>query len=77
MRKILGVCLLALLLTGTASAGIMPNDTPAPPPPPPTSTAQEPTGGEIPNEIMQDGIMPNDATVTLAQITLQLLAVLL
>jgi hypothetical protein len=30
MRKTLGVCLLALLLTGSASAGIIPNDAPAP-----------------------------------------------
>jgi hypothetical protein len=34
MRKTLGVSLLVLLLTGSASAGIMQNDAPAPPPPP-------------------------------------------
>ncbi len=43
MRKTLGVCLLVLLLTGSARAGIMQNDAPAPPPPPPT------------NGIMQNG----------------------
>lgn len=73
MRKTLATCLLALLLTGSASAGIMPNESPAPPPPPQRATAaQEPTGGE-----MENGIMPNDATATLTQITLQLLAALL
>ena len=73
MRKTLGVCLLVLLLTGPASAGIMQNDAPAPPPPPqPASVTQEPIDG-----VTLNGIMPNDATVTLTQITLQLLAVLL
>jgi len=66
MRKTLGTCLLVLLLTGSASAGVIPNDTPAPPPPP--SAAQEPTA---------NGIIPNDATVTLTQTALELLAVLL
>jgi hypothetical protein len=46
MRKTLGVCLLVLLLTGSASAGIMPNLEPAPPTPT-TNAVQEPTGGEI------------------------------
>ena len=72
MRKTLGVCLLVLLLSGSTSAGEMPNDKPAPPPPQPATAAQEPTGGE-----MQNGIMPNDATATLTQIALELLAVLL
>lgn len=45
MRKTLGVCLLALLLTGPTAAGEMPNGTPAPPPPPPqpASAVQKPT----------------------------------
>jgi hypothetical protein len=30
MRKTLGVCLLVLLLTSSAGAGIMPNESPAP-----------------------------------------------
>jgi hypothetical protein len=61
MRKTLVVCLLVLLLSGSAVAGEMPNLTPAPP-----NAAQEPTGGEI----------PNDVTDTLTQIALELLAVL-
>jgi hypothetical protein len=66
MRKTLGVSLLVLLLSGSVSAGIMPNDIPAPPPPTQTSATQEPTGGEIPNE----------ATDSLTQTALDLLALL-
>ena len=73
MRKTLGVCLLTLLLTVPASAGLIPNDTPAPPPP---STVQEPTGGEMQNGYIQNGIMPNEAPNGLTQIALELLAVL-
>jgi hypothetical protein len=62
MRKTLGVSLLVLLLTVPASAGLMPNESPAPPPPP-ASVAQEPTGGEIPND-------------SLTQVVLDLLAAL-
>ena len=40
MRKTLGICLLALFLTSSVSAGEMPNWTPAPPP---ANTAQAPT----------------------------------
>jgi hypothetical protein len=69
MRKTLGVCLLVLLLTGSAVAGEIPNDAPVPPP---TSATQEPTGGE-----MQNGIMGNDATDSLTQAALDLLALLL
>jgi hypothetical protein len=76
MRKTLGVCLLVLLLTGSAGAGIIPNGSPEPPPPPsqpaaatqePTNTAQEPT---------PDGIIPNGLTDTLTQTVLDLLAAL-
>ena len=73
MRKTLGVCLLALLLTGSASAGEMPNDKPAPPPQPasavqePTNAAQEPTTGDE---------MHNDATDSLTGIALELLSLL-
>jgi hypothetical protein len=67
MRKTLGVSLLVLLLTGSAVAGEMPNDTPTPPPSQQTSTVQEPTS---------DGIMGNDATESLTQTMLDLLALL-
>jgi hypothetical protein len=43
MRKTLGVSLLVLLLSGSAVAGEIPNDTPAPPPPPQINVVQEPT----------------------------------
>jgi hypothetical protein len=66
MRKTLGVSLLVLLLTGSASAGIMPNGSPAPPPEP-TSAAQDPA---------LDGIMPNDSEDSLTQTVLDLLAAL-
>lgn len=73
MRKILGICLLVLLLTSSAAAGEMPNLSPAPPPPQPISApqepanaTQEPTGGE----------MPNDAPESLTQTVLDLLALL-
>jgi hypothetical protein len=66
MRKTLGVCALILLLTGSASAGIMGNDTPAPSPQP-TNAVQEPT---------TNGIMGNDAADDLTQIALDLLAAL-
>jgi hypothetical protein len=73
MRKTLGVCLLVLLLTGSTSAGIMPNDTPAPPPQPasavqvPTDAVQDPTA---------NGIMGNDEPDSLTQTALDLLALL-
>lgn len=73
MRKTLGVCLLVLLLTGSASAGIIPNFPPAPPPQ--TSNAvQEPT--DAAKDPTLDGIMPNGATDALTQTVLDLLAVL-
>jgi hypothetical protein len=64
MRKTLGVSLLILLLTGTTSAGIMPNGSPTPPP---TNSVQEPT---------LDGIMPNGMADSLTQTALDLFAVL-
>jgi hypothetical protein len=70
MRKTLGVCLLVLLLTGSAAAGDMPNDKPAPPPPP-TSPAQEPT-----DDTTLNGVMPNDVSDILTEAALDLLAVL-
>jgi hypothetical protein len=66
MRKTLGTCLLVLLLFGSASAGEIPNLTPAPP----SATAnavQEPT---------MDGEIPNGAADSLTQTALELFAVL-
>lgn len=75
MRKTLGVSLLVLLLTGSAVAGEMPNLSPAPSAT--ANTAQEPTGGEIPNgEPTLNGEMPNPATDTLTQTVLDLLVAL-
>jgi hypothetical protein len=73
MRKTLGVCLLVLLLTSSASAGIMPNDTPAPPPQP-ASAVQEPK--DAVQDPTANGIMPNDAPDSLTQTALDLLALL-
>jgi hypothetical protein len=71
MRKTLGVCLLVLLLTGSVSAGIMGNDTPAPPPPQPTNAVQEPTeNGDIQNGVA-DAI--TDAALTVLNNVLALL----
>jgi hypothetical protein len=67
MRKTLGVSLLILLLTVPASAGLIPNDTPAPPPQP-TSAVQEQT---------TDGDISTTSADSLTQIALDLLAVLL
>jgi hypothetical protein len=74
MRKSLGICLLVLLLTGSASAGVIPNMPPAPPPSQQTSTVQEPTNA--PDEPTLDGIIPNEAAARLTQTALDLLALL-
>lgn len=74
MRKTLGICLLVLLLTGSASAGIIPNLPPAPPPSQQTSAVQEPTNA--PDETTLDGVIPNEAPDSLTQTALDLLAVL-
>jgi hypothetical protein len=74
MRKTLGVCLLVLLLTGSAGAGVIPNDTPAPPPPPqPATSVQEPTDGTTLNGDTQ---FPGASDI-LTETALDLLAVLL
>ena len=66
--------MLALLLTCSVSAGIMPNDAPAPPPSQPATAVQEPTTeGEIPNGAA-DGIMQNEAAATFIEVVLNLLA---
>ena len=66
MRKTLGVCLLVLLLSGSASAGLMPNLPPAPPSQT-TNAVQEPTAS---------GIMQNGVSDSLTQTVLDLLAAL-
>ncbi|HEX7316499.1 MAG TPA: hypothetical protein VF297_21530 [Pyrinomonadaceae bacterium] len=77
MRKTLGICLLVLLLTGSAVAGEIPNESPAPLPAQPTTATQQPTGGVIPNDRPAlNGIMPNLAPDSLTQTALDLLAVL-
>lgn len=73
MRKILGVFLLVLLLTCSASAGIMGNDSPAPPPAQPARAELEPTS--FIQEPTTDGEMNTPvAAATFAQIVLTLLA---
>ena len=67
MRKTLGVCLLVLLLTGSAGAGVIPNETPAPPPP---RVVQEPTDAD------KGDLIPSDAAESLTQTVLDLLALL-
>jgi hypothetical protein len=74
MRKTLGICLLVLLLTGSASAGIMPNLPPAPPPSQQTSAVQEPT--DTAQEPLAPGEIPNLAPDSLTQTALDLLAVM-
>jgi hypothetical protein len=73
MRKTLGVSLLVLLLTGSASAGEMPFGSPTPPPSQPINAVQEPT------DAAQDttgGEIPNGAADSLTQTVLDLLTVL-
>ena len=60
MRKTLGLCLLVLLLTGSAVAGEMPNWSPAP-------QSAQPTA---------NGIIQNETPDSLTQIALDLLALL-
>jgi len=77
MRKTLGICLLVLLLTNSASAGIIPNLPPAPPPSQPATATHEPTGGEIQNsQPTFNGEIPNLTPDSLTQTALDLLAVL-
>jgi hypothetical protein len=52
MRKTLGVCLLVLLLTGSASAGIMPNLEPAPPPPPTNGIMQNDSADSLTQTVL-------------------------
>ena len=80
MRRILGVCLLVLLLTGSVAAGEMPNLSPAPPPSQPSVAEPGIMPNESPtsavNEPTVNGEMPNGAPDSLTQLALELLAVL-
>ena len=77
MRKILGISLLVLLLTGSAVAGEIQNESPTPPPSQPATAVQEPTGGEMQNgQPTLNGEIPNEAPDSLTQTALDLLAVL-
>ena len=70
MLKAVKVSVLILLLACSVSAGEMPNDLTSPPPPPPSSVVQdEPTGGEIPNDVA-DSFM--DTALTLLESVLAL-----
>jgi hypothetical protein len=74
MRKTLGVCLFALLLSSSASGGIMQNGTPAPPP---VNAVEEPKDAPEPtDETIADGVMQNDTPDSLTQTVLDLLALL-
>jgi hypothetical protein len=73
MRKTLGVCLLILLLTGSAAAGEMPNPSPAPPPATANAVQERTDAAQDPT---LDGIMPNGATASLTQTVLDLLTAL-
>jgi len=64
MRKTLGICLLVLLLTGSASAGIMQNGSPTSS----SAATQEPTA---------QGEIQNGVTDSLTQTALDVLALLL
>jgi hypothetical protein len=68
MRKTLGVCSLVLLLTCSASAGIIQNEQPAPQP---TPAAQGPTGGGT-----ATGETPAGTADVLSQIVSDVFAVL-
>lgn len=70
MGKTIRASVLVLLLACSAQAGWIQNGSPAPPPPP-TNAVQEPT-----DEATTDGDIQNDAPGGLAQIALDLLAVL-
>jgi hypothetical protein len=75
MRKILGVSLLVLLLTGSADAGLMPNGSPQPTPTSqPLSADPEPTDGA--QDTASSGEISNAATDTLTQTTLDMYTLL-
>ena len=67
---------LILMLACSAQAGWMGNETPVPPPSSPAIIEQEPEAGEITTSEATAGEIPDDATDTLTQVGLELLAVL-
>ena len=67
MGKAIRASALILLLTCTAHAGWMGNDTPAPPPPQPANAVQEPT---------TDGDISTMSADSLTQLALDILAAL-
>jgi hypothetical protein len=66
MGKAIRASVLVLLLTCSARAGWIQNDSPAPPPPPADAVKEQNTDGEI----------QNDAADSLTQIALDLLVIL-
>ena len=74
MRKALGISLVVLLLTCSANAGIMANESPAPPSQP-APAVQGPTADGIMPNGASDGDMDNGAAAsTFAHVLLKLLA---
>jgi hypothetical protein len=65
MRKVLTISILVLALSGSAYAGDIPNDAPAPP----TATASV-------TQATTEGDIPNDVAESLTQIALSVLAAL-
>jgi hypothetical protein len=72
MGKAIRASLLILLLTCSAQAGYIPNDTPAPPPPQPANAVQEPTN----NATLNGDISTPSASDILTQTVLDMLALL-
>jgi hypothetical protein len=74
MSKAIRASLLILLLACSARAGYMPNGSPAPPPPQPATAVEEPT--DAGQESVTQATTEDGTQGTIAQITLDLLAVL-
>ena len=76
MGKAIRASVLILLLTCSAQAGWMGNESPAPPPSQPANSIQEPAGGEITTAEPATGEMPNGVTDIVTQVAWELFAVL-
>jgi hypothetical protein len=75
MSKAIRTSVLVLLLTSSAQAGWMGNDSPAPPPSQPAPAVQGPTtDGIMQTPLTTDGDMQNDAGITFMEVVLNLLA---